>query len=276
MRQFLVDAFAREPFRGNQACVLEPLDVWPPDPWMQALAAENNQAETAYLLSTDDPARFGLRWFTPAIEVPLCGHATLAAAHVLWTELGLQAGTLTFDTLSGPLSVRRSGAGYAMDFPADPSVRVAEPDGLASALGVRPLEVWSAGYLVAVLETEAEVRALDPDIAAIKVIGAVAGRGRGNLICAAPADPGSPHDVVSRFFAPGSGIAEDPATGSAHCILAPLFASRFGRTRLACFQAYPGRGGSLTCTLAGDRVLLEGEAVTVAEARLRITVPRAG
>ena len=118
MRQWTIDAFASAPFRGNQACVVEPFDAWPDAAWMQALAAENNQAETAFLLLTDDPARFGLRWFTPALEVPLCGHATLASGHVLFAELGLDADRVTFDTLSGPLIVSRAAAGYEMDFPA--------------------------------------------------------------------------------------------------------------------------------------------------------------
>src|SRR5688500_6381496 len=119
MRQWTVDAFASEPFMGNPACVVEPFEVWPGDAWMQALAMENNQAETAFLQKTDDPARFGLRWFTPTMEVPLCGHATLASAHVLFTELGVDAPRLSFDTQSGPLMVERRSSGYEMNFPAD-------------------------------------------------------------------------------------------------------------------------------------------------------------
>src|SRR5580698_7533831 len=127
MRQWTIDAFAAAAFRGNQACVLEPMPAWPDAAWMQALAAENNQAETAFLLKTADPARFGLRWFTPALEVPLCGHATLASGHVLLSELGVATDKLTFDTKSGPLTVRRSGEGYEMDFPAQPPKQVATP-----------------------------------------------------------------------------------------------------------------------------------------------------
>lgn len=270
MRQFLIDAFATAPFRGNQACILEPMAEWPSDSWMQALAQENNQAETAYLVPTGEPGRYRLRWFTPAIEVPLCGHATLAAAHALWAELGETAERLVFDTLSGPLIIERAGAGYRMDFPADPPRQIDCPDGLEAALGVKPVEVWAGGYLVAVLPDQATVHGLAPDLGAIKEIGAMADRGRGNLICVAPADPGTGYDVVSRFFAPGSGIAEDPATGSAHCIIAPLFAAKLAKDKLRCFQAFPGRGGDITCTLAGDRVLLDGQAVTINEARLRI------
>ena len=167
MRQWTVDAFAAQPFRGNPACVVEPLEAWPADAWMQALAAENNQAETAFLVRTDDPTRFGLRWFTPALEVPLCGHATLAAGHVLLAELALPAGQVTFDTRSGPLTVARAEAGYLMDFPAQPPSRIETPPGLAAALGARPVEVWASSYLVAILEDEAAVRALKPNLVAL-------------------------------------------------------------------------------------------------------------
>jgi predicted PhzF superfamily epimerase YddE/YHI9 len=144
------------------------------------------------------------------------------------------------------------------------------PEGLARALGVEPAEVWAGPYLVAVKQDEAAVRALDPDIPATKSISGEATRGRGNLVVAALADPSHPYDVVSRFFAPGSGIAEDPATGSAHCILSPLFSDKLGRARLKFHQAYPGRGGDLECELKGARVILAGQAVTVLEGRLRV------
>ena len=269
MRQWTVDAFAAEPFKGNPACVVEPFDAWPSDAWMQRLAAENNQAETAFLLKTADPARFGLRWFTPALEVPLCGHATLGAGHVLFAELGLDAEQVTFDTKSGPLTVRRVGELYEMDFPAQPPNPAAAPD-LAKALGDNPTEIWAAAYLVAVLGDEASVRRLRPDIPALKAVGEAATQGRGNIGVAALADPGKPYDVVSRFFAPGSGIPEDPATGSLHCILAPLFAAKLGRPNVRFHQAYPGRGGDLDCEVRGDRVLLRGQAVTVLDSDLRI------
>jgi len=272
MRQWTVDAFATAPFRGNPACVVEPMDAWPESARMQALAAENNQAETAFLLRTDDPARFGLRWFTPALEVPLCGHATLASAHVLFAELGLGAATAHFDTQSGRLSVGRTGGAYRMDFPASPPRRVSEPSGLAEALGALPQEVWAAQFLIAVLDSEAAVRALTPNIAAIAPISSEATQGRGNVAVTALADPGAPYDVVSRFFAPGSGIPEDPATGSLHCALAPLFSERLGRSRINFHQAYPGRGGDLTCEARGERVLIDGAAVTVADSRLRLSL----
>jgi PhzF family phenazine biosynthesis protein len=269
MRQWTVDAFAARPFRGNPACVVEPMDAWPDAGWMQALAAENNQAETAFLIRTADPARFGLRWFTPATEVPLCGHATLASAHVLFAELGLAAGTVTFDTQSGPLTVTRKGDGYEMDFPAQPPKRVEPQPGLAEALGAAPVEVWASSFLVVLLQDEAAVRGLQPDIAALGELADAAAH-RGNVGVAAVADPGRGYDVVDRFFAPGSGIDEDPTTGSLHCILTPLFADKLGRSRLAFHQAYPGRGGDLVCEARGERVALAGQAVTVVESRLRL------
>lgn len=270
MRQWTVDAFASQPFRGNPACVLEPFDQWPDDAWMQALAQENNQAETAYLRRTPDPARFDLRWFTPRVEVPLCGHATLGAAHILFTELGLSGERVAFDTLSGELTVTRSGDLYEMDFPADPPTRIPTPAGLAEALGAEPMEVWSAAYLVAVLADEATVHRLDPDIPALRPISASAGGGRGDVIVAALSEAGAPYDVVDRFFAPGAGVPEDPTTGSAHCILAPLYADKLGRSTVRFHQAFPGRGGDLECETKGPRVLLRGRAVTVIESRLRI------
>lgn len=270
MRQWTVDAFASGPFKGNPACVVEPFDAWPSDAWMQALAAENNQAETAYLLKTADPARFGLRWFTPALEAKLCGHATLAAAHVLFEELGSDVPLLTFDTLSGPLTVKRAGEGLEMNFPADPPRRIETPAGLAQALGVQPVEVWAGAYLIAVLENEAAVRAATPDLLALKGVGHEAGEGPGQTVVAALADAGKPYAVVSRFFAPGFGIPEDPTTGSAHCLLMPLFGDKLSAQQLKFHQAFPGRGGDLECESRGARILLRGRGVTVVESRLRV------
>jgi len=273
LRQWTVDAFADRPFRGNPACVVEPFDAWPDAGWMQALAAENNQAETAFLLRTGDPARFGLRWFTPLLEVPLCGHATLASAHVLFDELGVAADRITFDTQSGPLIVARAGEGYEMDFPAQPPVRTKTPAGLAEALGTEPSEVWASTYLIALFDDPATVRNLSPDIPALSRISGEATGGRGNIGVAALAGDGA-HDVVDRFFAPGSGIAEDPCTGSLHCILAPLYAQKLGRPTVRFHQAYPGRGGDLECEHRGERVLIRGRAVTVIESRLRVDTQR--
>jgi PhzF family phenazine biosynthesis protein len=269
MRQWTIDAFASGPFKGNPACVVEPLDAWPDPAWMQALAAENNQAETAFLRKTADPARFGLRWFTPTVEAPICGHATLASAHMLFAELALDAPLITFETLAGDLTVRRDGQGLEMDFPADPPRQIPVPQGLAEALGVAPVEMWAGMYLVAVLADEATVRAVKPDLAALAGIGAEATGGPGQTVVVALADAGRPYEVVSRFFAPGCGIPEDPTTGSAHCILAPLFSPRLGRMTLRYHQAYPGRGGDLECESRGPRVLLRGRGFTMVESRLR-------
>ena len=270
MRQWTVDAFASAPFRGNPACVVEPFESWPDDGWMQALARENNQAETAFLLRTEDPERFGLRWFTPGMEVDLCGHATLASAHVLLSELGVNADALTFDTRSGPLIVRgHAGGGYEMDFPADPPRRCTAPTGLASALGVEPVEVLAGRYLVAVLPDAAAVASLTPDIRALSAIQGEASE-RGQVIVCANAGPGEDVDVVDRFFAPGCGVDEDPATGSAHCILGPLYADRLGRNEVRFRQVFPGRGGDIVAETRGGRVLLRGHAVTILDSRLRL------
>lgn len=271
MRQWTVDAFAAAPFRGNPACVVEPFDQWPDAGWMQALAKENNQAETAFLLRTNNPARFGLRWFTPGTEVDLCGHATLAAAHVLLAEMGLPAEALTFDTRSGPLIVGASGCGYEMDFPSDPPRRTGPVEGLAQALGVEPVEVWAGRYLVAILADAAAVHAVAPDIRALAGLRSEAGEG-GQVIVCASADASEGVDVVDRFFAPGCGIDEDPATGSAHCILAPIYADKLGRPDVRFRQVFPGRGGDIDTVLMGDRVLLRGQAVTMIESVLRLTV----
>ena len=270
MRQWTVDAFADRPFRGNPACVVEPFEAWPAEAWMQALAEENKQAETAYLRRTADPARFELRWFTPAVEVPLCGHATLASAHVLFDELGFADETVRFDTRqAGTLTVQRLAQGYRMDFPASAAAPMPTPDGLAEALGAEPMEVFTSRYMVVVLADEAAVRGLKPDIPALAHFGAGPTE-RGNIIVCAAAHPGQPYRVVSRFFGPSQGIPEDPATGSAHCVLAPLWAAKLGRLELDFHQAYPGRGAALHCVVAGERVLIGGQAVTVMESRLRL------
>ena len=200
----------------------------------------------------------------------LCGHATLAAGHVLFSELGVTGASLAFDTRhAGTLSVERAGDGYRMDFPAAASEPVETPHGLDTAIGAESVQVFSSRYLMAVMADEATVRGLRPDIAAIKVIGE-AGYQRGKLIVCAEADAGRPYQVVSRFFAPGSGIPEDPATGSAHCILAPVWAAKLGRLSLAFPQAYPGRGADVSCEVAGERVRIGGRAVTVIDATLRL------
>lgn len=269
MRQWTVDAFAAAPFLGNPACVVEPFDVWPDDPWMQALARENNQAETAFLRRTADPARFALRWFTPGQEVDLCGHATLASAHALWAEMGSAVADLAFNTRSGPLFVRRLGDLYEMDFPADAPRPCAAPTGLAEALGVSPLEVLAGRYLLIVLPDAAAVHVVSPDLRALRTIQGEAGEA-GHVIVCAPAAGDDDVDVVDRFFAPGCGVDEDPATGSAHCILAPFWADRLGRPAVRFRQVFPTRGGEIETEVRGDRVLLRGRAVTTVESRLRV------
>jgi PhzF family phenazine biosynthesis protein len=270
MRQWTVDAFASGPFRGNPACVVEPFDSWPDAAWMQALAQENNQAETAFLLRTDQPDRFGLRWFTPATEVPLCGHATLASAHVLFHELGLDADAVVFETVrSGHLIVYRKGSAYEMDFPALPPRRVDASAELIAALGAEPSEVWTGHYGVAVFDSAATVRALTPNYGALAKVVLDQAELTGNIVVAAPSDDPA-FDVIDRFFAPGVGVQEDPATGSAHCILAPLFAEKLGKPVVRFFQAYPGRGGEIETELRGERARLRGRAVTFAESRLRV------
>lgn len=269
MRQWTIDAFASEAFRGNPACVVEPFDEWPSAAWMQSLAQENNQAETAFL-KRRGPGEYDLRWFTPTIEVPLCGHATLAAAHAITAELGEGRPRLAFHTLSGLLSVASAAGVYEMDFPADPPHRVEEIRSVQAAIGgVEVVEVWAASYLVAVLADETAVNAVRPDLAAVLDVSRALSGGRGDLIITAKAE-GKPYDVVSRFFAPSVGIPEDPTTGSAHCILAPLWSDRLGRRTLTYFQAFPGRGGHLTAEHRGDRVTLSGRAVTVMESTLRL------
>lgn len=260
-RFFQIDAFAERAMAGGPAGVM-PLAAFLSDATMLAIAAENNIAETAFLVAKGQGV-WDLRWFTPALEVPLCGHATLASAHALYAHLGFDGPEIGFDTQSGRLSVKRLADGrLEMDFPAQAPREVAIPEGLVDALGARPQQVVAGPYLMAIFETPAEIRSLAPDLSRVKEISGGATGGRGNLVCAAPgASEG--FDVVSRFFAPGSGIPEDPATGSAHCIIAPWFSRVLGKAELACFQAYPGRGAHITTRLEGDRVKLIGRARTV-------------
>ncbi len=268
MRQYLVDAFADQPFKGNPACVVEPFDAWPTDDFMAKLAMENNQAETAYLLRSEDPARFGLRWFTPTTEVRLCGHATLASAHVLFNELGHTAEVLTFDTLSGPLCVRRSGkGGLEMDFPAYEPHEIAAMPEVEQALGFKPKTLYGGAALIAFLDSEQAVRDAAPDMTRITPYpGSV--YDDQHLIVTAFADADKPYQVVSRLFAPGMGIPEDPATGSMHCMLAPLYEILTGKSVLDYYQAHPKRGAHMQCERLGDRVKLRGQAVTVARSDL--------
>lgn len=259
---FHVDAFARAAFGGNPAavCLLERAR---PARWLQAVAAEMNLSETAFVQPL---ARgFRLRWFTPKVEVALCGHATLASAHVLWSEgIAPAAAELRFRTKSAVLTARRRGDAIELDFPARPARRAAGRAGaaLAKALGAKPRAVVAAGDdMLVELASERAVRALAPDFAALAKLPV-----RG-VIATAAADRG--HDFVSRFFAPAVGVPEDPVTGSAHCALAPYWAAKLGKATLRGFQA-SARGGEVECELAGDRVLLRGRAVTVTRGQLLV------
>ena len=227
------------------------LDRWPADALLQAVAAENNLSETAFLLPEGED--FRIRWFTPAVEVPLCGHATLASAAVVMERLAPQRDAVRFLSASGPLGVRRAPPGYAMDFPVRSVTPVEPPDGLAAALGAMPQEVFWDGFNFLVRLADADtVRGLAPDFAAIARLAA------GGVIVTAAGDGN--HDCVSRYFAPAKGVPEDPVTGGAHCGLAPFWAARLGRTELRACQA-SARGGEMTCRLRGDRVELVGQCV---------------
>lgn len=257
---FQVDAFATRLFAGNPAAVM-PLESFLADATLQAVAAENNLAETAFLVREDGD--YKLRWFTPAVEVPLCGHATLASAAVVMERLEPTRKRVVFHTASGALTVDRAGAGYVMNFPARPSEMVSAPAGLAAALGAAPVEVLAnpRNYL-AVMEDARTLRRLAPDIAAIARLD------RSSVIVTAPGDDGV-YDFVSRFFAPAIGVPEDPVTGSAHCALVPYWAARLGKKEFRAFQASQ-RGGEVICRLAGDRVELQGTCVFYLEGEVDV------
>jgi predicted PhzF superfamily epimerase YddE/YHI9 len=254
---YQVDAFAERVFGGNPAAVC-PLPAWLDDAVMQAVAAENNLSETAFFVRAD--GEYAIRWFTPAVEVDLCGHATLASAHVVFTALEPGRAAVRFESRSGPLDVTRDGELLVLDFPARPPRRCEPPAGLGSALGAEPREVWLSRDLVAVFEREDDVRELRPDMGAL---GALHHAG----VCATA--PGDECDFVSRFFAPAMGVPEDPVTGSSHCTLVPFWAERLGRTRLRARQVST-RGGELHCEHAGERVRLGGRAVRYLEGFIEI------
>jgi PhzF family phenazine biosynthesis protein len=255
-----VDAFSDRPFSGNPAgvCILESAAE---ETWMQSVAGEMNVAETAFLVRRDDGA-FDLRWFTPTVEVDLCGHATLASAHVLWDERVLPADERArFHTKSGVLTAWRDADTIRMDFPSEPAAPSVPPAALIEALQVPFVFAGKnrMDWLVDVAD-EATVLALRPDLRGLTQVG-----GRGVIATARSATPG--RDFVSRFFAPAAGVDEDPVTGSAHCALAPYWAEKLGKDALVGYQASP-RGGTVFCTVKGDRVVLGGHAVTVLRAKL--------
>lgn len=249
---YQIDAFTDRLFAGNPAAVCS-LENWLPDDKLQAIAAENNLSETAFLVARGED--YELRWFTPAVEVDLCGHATLASAYVVFRYLRPSAEVVAFETRSGRLVVRRQGDWLEMDFPARPPVPCEAPQGLILALGASPQEVWKSRDYLAVYETEEQVRELEPDISALA---------RVEMFAVIVTAPGRDADFVSRFFAPASGVPEDPVTGSAHCTLAPYWAARLGKTTLHARQV-SRRGGELICELRGERVILRGQAVRYLE-----------
>jgi PhzF family phenazine biosynthesis protein len=249
---YQIDAFTGRLFAGNPAAVC-PLEEWLSDAQMQAIAAENNLSETAFFVHRGEA--YDLRWFTPTVEVDLCGHATLASAFVVFQYLEPERGEVRFETRSGPLIVRREGELLVMDFPARPPQPCSVPYALEEALGAAPVELWESRDYMAVFDTEEQVRGLAPDMDALVRVGHFA------VIVTAP---GREVDFVSRFFAPASGVAEDPVTGSAHCTLAPYWARRVGKTRLHARQV-SARGGELFCEHRGERVTIAGRAVRYLE-----------
>ena len=272
---YQIDAFTQAPFSGNPAAVC-PLDEWIPENVMQSIAAEMNLSETAFFvrkpgagnnsLETEEGknrAEYDLRWFTPLVEVELCGHATLASAHVVFNNLEIQLDRVAFHTQSGRLGVSRRDDLLELDFPANLPVETSDPAEIAavsSALGADPAAVLSANTTVAVFDTQGEVAALDPDFPA------VAGLNKPWVVATAPADAEG-IDFVSRFFAPTAGINEDPATGSTHTILMPYWAERLGRNQLVAHQISK-RGGVFYCEVVGDRVKIAGHTVEVMTGKL--------
>lgn len=255
IKQYQVDAFATRAFEGNPAAVC-PLENWLDDDLLQAVAEENNLSETAFFVPS--AKGFQLRWFTPVDEVDLCGHATLAAAHVLFEELGYTEPVITFETRSGELFVKKHGDLLQMDFPACPPRPCGMSESLEQALGVRPIEVLAADDYMAVFDRETSVRSITPNYDLLSRLDL-----RGVIITA----PGEDVDFVSRFFAPRLGVPEDPVTGSAHCELVPYWAKKLGKNTL-CAKQVSRRGGFLNCKLMGQRVELSGSAVTFMEAEI--------
>lgn len=257
---YQLDAFSEQPFGGNPAAVI-PLTDWLPESVMQQIAAENNLSETAFFVAADgEDADFRIRWFTPASEVPLCGHATVASAAVLRHRLKVENWPIRFLSESGVLTVSLDGDRYALDFPADPPERIDAPTGLADALGVDVTECWLGrqGHVVP-LAAERDVRGVSPNFG---LLGTVVERA---IVTA----PGVRHDFVSRFFAPALGIDEDPVTGAAHCTLTPFWAMRLKRSAFQARQVSL-RGGNVECALDGDRVLLKGSAAFYLEGEIEL------
>lgn len=266
IRIYQIDAFAAKPFTGNPAAVM-PLDAWLSDDLMQQIAAENNLAETAFIVPvTDGSAHYFIRWFTPTVEVPLCGHATLAAADVIFRHLGFPGDLLRFNTLqAGILTVERQAERLSLNLPAYMSKQQHAPAAMVEAVGAIPDHSLVGGaiggepYWLLVYASEAAVAALKPDFKALGATGC-------QVIATAAGDT---HDFVSRFFAPAFGIDEDPVTGSSHCRLVPYWAARLQKNALSARQISK-RGGELWCTLDGDRIQLAGTCVEVMQGMMRV------
>ncbi len=258
---YQVDAFTNRLFRGNPAAIC-PLEEWLPDETLQAIAAENNLAETAYYVPNG--TGYDLRWFTPGVEVDLCGHATVAAAHVILAIRRECPGSrVTFQSKSGELSVDREGDLYALDFPARAPEECAANPKLEEALGAKPKQLLAARDYLCVFDREEDVRALTPNMEKLMTIDRFA------VIVTAP---GHDCDFVSRFFAPAKGVPEDPVTGSAHCTLTPYWSKRLGKTKLHARQVSK-RGGELWCEDRGARVKIAGNAVTYLEGEIEVSAP---
>ncbi len=256
---YQVDAFTNRLFGGNPAAIC-PLDEWLSDETMQKIAIENNLAETAFFVKQGDG--FKLRWFTPEFEIDLCGHATLASAHVIFTELGYKGDMINFETVkAGVLTVKKDGDKYTMDFPSRPPIPIEPPIGLVEALGDKtPVAIYRSRDYFVVYETENDILELAPDFFALSKLDTV-----GIVVTAAGKDV----DFVSRFFAPGAGIPEDPVTGSAHCNLIPYWANKLGKDKLHAYQL-SARKGELWCENKGDRVLMSGNAITYLKGEIMI------
>ena len=244
---YQIDAFTQTPFSGNPAAVC-PLNTWLDDTTLQNIAAENNLSETAFIVLRDDG--YDLRWFTPTVEVDLCGHATLASAYVVLNHLQPDLDSVSFETQSGKLVVTRDGERLSMDFPARAPLPTPVSAALSDALGQAPSGVHQSRDILAVYDDETTVRSLSPDQAGLLALD----DGLGVIVTAR----GDEVDFVSRFFVPKAGIAEDPVTGSAHCTLVPFWAERLGRSKLVAHQVSP-RGGELHCEHLGDRVIMSGQ-----------------
>jgi PhzF family phenazine biosynthesis protein len=257
IKQYQIDAFTTRVFEGNPAAVC-PLDTWPDDKLLLSIAAENNLSETAFFVASNKG--FQLRWFTPVTEVDLCGHATLAAAHVIFNIFGYSEKLITFKTSSGDIVIERNGSLLAMDFPAIIPKSCATPDALLKGLGRIPLEVLSAVDYFAVFDNEEAIYSIMPDYAKLTQLDL-----RGVIVTA----PGRDVDFVSRFFAPKLGVPEDPVCGSAHCELTPYWAKKLQKNNLSAKQL-SRRGGDIFCELKGDRITLSGQAVTFMEAEIVI------